>query len=276
MKQLKEVLVSSTEVLQGKGIASARRIAEELIAAALQMKRIDLYLQFDRPLQEEELQKIRPLLKRALQGELVDYILGETEFYGVQLRLTPDVLIPRPETELLVDRAVKTLPQGIEVWDLCCGSGAIGIALKKARPDLSVVLSDLSEKACQLAKSNAERNGVEVESLQGDLLDPFQGRKTGALLCNPPYVALSDYRPSAEPELALVGGEDGLLYYRRLKELLPHFLHPGARVLFEIGFDQGERLLTLYDAPIWVKKGVDKDWAGHDRFFFLEFEPIVL
>lgn len=286
MKQLGEVLLASTQFLKGKGISSPRLLAEELIAFVLKIKRIDLYLQFDLPIKEEELSQIRPLLKRGALGEPVDYILGEASFYHTQLVITPDVLIPRPETEIFVDLICKELGKssqlGKEAWDVCTGSGCIGISIKKACPDLKMTLSDLSMQAVELATQNGLRNGVEVECLQGDLLEPFQGKKADIVICNPPYISEEEYEgldPSVkgfEPKLALVGGLDGLDYYRRLKESLPLFLNPKAKVFFEIGTGQGEALMHLFVDPIWVLKRVEKDWSGHDRFFFLEFESTVL
>ncbi len=286
MKGLGEVLAASARFLKERGIPSSRLTAEELIAFVLKMKRIDLYLQFDRPLEEGELSLIRPLLKRASFGEPVEYILGETSFYHTELSITPAVLIPRPETEIFVDLICKELAQdsqvGKEAWDLCTGSGCIGISVKKACPDLKMTLSDLSEKALELAGQNAVKNAVEVECLQGDLLEPFQGKKADFIFCNPPYISETEYKnleisvKGFEPKVALVGGEDGLDYYRRLKECLPTFLQPKAKVFFEIGTGQGAALMDLYTGPMWTRKRIEKDWAGHDRFFFLEFESVVL
>jgi len=280
MKPLGEVLTLTSDFLKKKEIPRARRVAEELIAHVLGIKRLELYMQFDRPLVESELEEIRLLLKRAMQGEPVEYILGELTFYHCTIGVTKDVLIPRPETEILVDSACRLLKdcQGKVAWDLCTGSGCIGISIKKACPELVVSLSDLSEAALQLAGKNAERNGVDVELRQGDLLAPFAGRKADILFCNPPYVSSSEYGsldPSVkhfEPEMALVGGEEGMAFYERLKNDLPGYLNLGAKVFLEIGSKQGSALLQLFSESHWKNQRIEKDWAGHDRFFFLEFE----
>ncbi len=282
MKTLGEVLNLSAQFLKEKGCQRSRRTAEELIGFILKIKRLDLYMQFDRPIVEGELELLRPLLKRAAKGEPLEYITNEVSFYHCTLSVTLDVLIPRPETEILVDSACKQLQkeplEGKVAWDLCTGSGCIGIAVKKACPQLTMTLSDLSSKALAVAGDNAQRNSVEVELLHGDLLAPFAGRTADFIFCNPPYISSQEFLtldPSVkdfEPSTALVGGEDGLAFYRRLNEELTPHLNPGAKVYFEIGRGQGKALLDLFSGPKWKNPRIEKDWAGHDRFFFLEFE----
>jgi release factor glutamine methyltransferase len=282
MKTLGEILNAATHFLKEKGCFRFRRDAEDLVGHALQLKRLDLYMQFDRPVQEAELMQLRTLLKRAAIGEPVEYIIGGMVFYHCDIAVSPAVLIPRPETEILVDQACKTLRstdfhQKI-AWDLCTGSGCIGIAIKKVCPDLQVGLSDNSLKALEIAAGNAKRNGVEVEILHGDLLAPFGERTADLIFCNPPYVSSKEYFAldrsvkDFEPGEALIGGEDGLCFYRRLQNELPSHLNPKAKIFFEIGAGQGEAVLEIFFASCWKNKRVEKDWAGHDRFFFLEFE----
>lgn len=270
MKTIGEVIKLSSAFLEERKIARPRRIAEELISNSLKLNRMDLYLQFDRPVIEQELDAIRDGLKKCGKGEPLEYVTGEVEFFGCTLAVDRRVLIPRPETEVLVEFVSKRVERGA-LWDICTGSGCIGIALKKARPELSVTLSDISPEALLLAASNAKRNGVDVEILQGDLLAPFQGRKADAIICNPPYVSEPEYRkldPSVrdfEPELALVAGEKGTEVYERLKKELPAYLNPGAQVFFEIGAAQGQALKELFP-----EGELHADWAGHPRFFVLK------
>lgn len=282
MLTLSDILTRSTEFLKEKGNLRARRTAEELIGGVLNVKRLQLYMQFDRPMEESELAVLRTFLKRAAIGEPVEYILGEVDFYHCNFELTSAVLIPRPETEILVDMIYRELKEislsGKVMWDLCSGSGCIGISLKKALPDLSISLVDISSDAVALAKKNCDRNQVDVQVFQGDLLAPFSGCKADIITCNPPYISLKEYSdldPSVrnfEPKGALVGGERGLDFYERLSGELPAFLHSGAKLYFELGSGQGEVVNSLFSAPCWKKKRVERDWAGHDRFFFLEFE----
>jgi release factor glutamine methyltransferase len=265
MKTIREVLEA----------AKPRRLAEDLLGFLLKLKRIELYMQIDRPLMEQELQTLRSLWKRAQKGEPVEYITGEVEFLDCRIEVDPRVLIPRPETEILADLIVKRAPSG-QLWDLCCGSGCLGIALKKKIPSLEVTLSDLSFDALAVAQKNAEKNQVAVSFMQGDLLAPFLGRKADVVICNPPYISEEEYEQldvsvkGFEPRLALVGGRKGTEMYERLARDLPPFLHPGAQVFFEIGFAQGEELKKIFNEPVWASRTLEKDWSGKDRFFFLE------
>lgn len=269
MKTIVEVIQLSSTYLK---MDRARRIAEELLSHILGLKRMELYLQFDRPVVESELEKMRELLKRVAKGEPVEYVTGVVDFLGCNIKVDKRVLIPRQETEILVDLVLKRIGDGV-LWDVCTGSGCIGIAIKKARPDLTVVLSDISKSALEVARENARLNEVEVEILEGDLLQPFKGRKADYLICNPPYISKNEYTnldPSVrdfEPVQALVGGEEGTEYYQRLNLELDPYLNPKGQVFLEIGAGQEKALKELF---VNRPHEVLKDWAGHPRFFFLE------
>ncbi len=282
MKTVGEIISLSTKYLEERKIAKPRLQAEELLADLLGCKRIDLYMQFERPLDENELAAFREKLKRRGKGEPLGYLLSGIEFFHSHFEISPAVLIPRPETEILVAKIadqLKTLDLNQKVaWDLCAGSGVLGISLKKQFPDLAVTLSDLSESALKVAEKNAEKNQAEVQFLQGDLLKPFFGKKADFIFCNPPYIGEEEYRTldpevaGFEPKQALLAGNTGLEFYARLAQELPAHLNPGAKVFFEIGTGQGSAVQKLFSAPCWTKRQVEKDWAGHDRFFFLEFQ----
>lgn len=269
MKPIAEVLKLSSEFLAERKIERPRRLAEDLLSHVLKLKRMDLYLQFDKPVVEAELSIVRDFLRRCGKGEPFEYVAGEVEFFGCKIKVDRSVLIPRPETEILVEMISKKV-RGGSLWDLCTGSGCIGIGLKKARPELSVTLSDLSGDALSLAAQNAKLNGVDVEILQGDLLAPFQGRKVDCVVCNPPYISQGEYAhldPSVrnfEPKLALVGGDRGTELYERLARELPACLNPGAQVFLEIGAGQGEAIKKLFPTG-----ELHRDWAGHDRFLLI-------
>jgi release factor glutamine methyltransferase len=282
MKTVLEILNLSAEYLQQRNVQSPRRQAEELISAALQIARVQLYMEFDRPLAETELNLIRARLVRRGKGEPLQYIHGEVEFLDCLIKVSPAVLIPRQETELLVDTIIKSLAtqnlEGKILWDVCCGSGCIGIALKKKFPELEVVLSDISSDALQVAKENAQVNEVSVSFEEGDLLAPFVGKKTNFLVCNPPYVTEEEYTQldaevsKYEPRTALVSGETGLEFYQRLANGLAGVLESSGNAWFEIGKGQGHAVEQLFSGAPWVRSQSERDWAGHDRFFFLEKE----
>lgn len=273
MKTLGEVLTLSAEFLQKHGVERPRRQVEELLSHVVKLPRIELYMQHDRPMIENELTELREYIKRRAQGEPWQYIVGEVEFFGCRIKVNREVLIPRQETEILVDLIIKQLPsEPLEIWDVCTGSGCIGIALKKKRPDCKVLLSDISKESLELARENANRNQVEVEILQGDLLTPFQGRKADLTVCNPPYVTEQEYSQldkevrDWEPKRALVGGT---LFYERLAKELPSYLNPGAKVYLELGTGMGEQVLSLFHPTIWSNREIKKDWSSHDRYLVL-------
>ena len=282
MKTVSEVLQLSANYLQERQVARPRREAEDLLCFILKLSRLELYLQHERPMDESELSLYRDFLKRKVKGEPYEYIAGEIPFFHCRFRLSPDVLIPRPETEILLEKAVLEIQKkdysDKVAWDLCCGSGCLGVSLKKALPALEVSLSDLSEKAIEIAKANASMNDATVCFYQGDLLSPFRQGKADFVLCNPPYISNQEFDsldPSVrlyEPKIALVSGPSGLEFYTRLADELPVYLNRGAKVFLEIGAGQGAAVGAIFGAKCWKTKCLEKDWAGHDRFFFLEFE----
>ncbi|MBM3184496.1 MAG: peptide chain release factor N(5)-glutamine methyltransferase, partial [Chlamydiae bacterium] len=183
--------------------------------------------------------------------------------------------MPRQETEILAFYMLERLKgcKGGIVLDLCTGSGCLGLSIKKNRPDMHVILSDISPLALACARKNAALNGLEVEILEGDLLGPLGDRKVDYVVCNPPYVSDEEYEyldssvRDYEPKIALVGGREGLDFYARLSKDLKKHLNLGGKVFLEIGKDQGAGVMRLF--ADWDKKEVLKDFAGHDRFFFL-------
>ena len=282
MRTIHELLRETADAFVSCGWMEPRREAETLLCELLHCSRSFLYLNREQFLTVQEWQRCRSWIERRLRGEPLAYLSGRIEFYGCTLAVTPAVLVPRPETELLVDKIVNSLKkeslQGRVLWDLCCGSGCIGIALKKAFPSLAVYLSDLSVEAVALAAQNAAANGVAVTVLHGDLFTPFLGMKAHYVVCNPPYISEEEYATldrgvkDYEPRLALVGGNSGLELYERLACDLSRHLHPKAKVWLEIGYRQGETVPSLFRTIHWRKRELSHDWAGHPRFFLLENE----
>jgi release factor glutamine methyltransferase len=198
------------------------------------------------------------LLDRRFRGEPIQYIVGETEFFGLPFKVTPDVLIPRPETEHLVEKAIGLAQLHVRprIVDLCTGSGAIAVALARALPTAEITATDLSDGALTIARENAQRNGVElrIRFLEGDLLAPLTGELFDLVVANPPYVPTIERDSMAvevrdhEPALALFAGVDGLDIYRRLISAAPTVLVPGGFIALEIGYGQARAVEELLAA----------------------------
>lgn len=282
MITLKEVIVKSEEFLNKHHIQSARRQVEDLLSQVLKKSRIDLFMNFDQPLTDLELTTIRQALLRMAKKEPLAYIQGQVQFYHCEIFVSPDVLIPRQETEILVDRVVKTLKsfdlKNKVLWDIGTGSGAIAIAIKKACPELTVIASDLSDKALQVAKKNAEHNKVQIEWLNGDLFTPFASLKADFIISNPPYISEHDYKNLEsevlhhEPKMSLVALDQGYEFYLRIAKELKKYLNDSAKAWFEIGYNQGNEVEKIFKSQGFDKVHFEKDYSGNDRFFFLELE----
>ncbi len=201
-------------------------------------------------LSETDARALDPLIERRLTGEPLPYILGEWAFYGLPFYVDRTVLIPRPDTERLVELALRELTAGRNtVLDLCCGSGCIGVALAVCG-GASVTAADISADALELTERNARRNGVSVTTVRSDFLEDIEGTYD-LIVCNPPYLSKADMdsRDAAlrfEPALALYGGEDGLDFYRKLADAYRRVLKPDGTLLFEIGMTQRDAVLSLF------------------------------
>lgn len=254
-----EALAAATVELEASGSGTARLDAEVLLAAALRTDRTALFLDTRRSLLDDEFDRFRAFVARRREHEPVAYITGLRGFRHIDLHVDRRVLIPRPETEHVVEAALE-LPQGARVVDVGTGSGAIALALKQERPDLELIGTDVSADALEVARGNAERLGLEVEWLLGDLLVP-QG--VDAVVSNPPYVADRDPLPPDverfEPPGALLAGIDGLDVYRRL---VPRLV--GTFAALEVGEGQAEAVSALMRFRGYETSLV-RDLAGVDR-----------
>jgi release factor glutamine methyltransferase len=261
--------------LKEKGIESARLDAEVLLAHALGVPRIQIYLQFEKPLDAGEVDAYRELIRRRSRREPTAYITGSREFWSLDLRVDPRVLIPRPDTERLVETALERMsaPAG-RLADLGTGSGAIALALLSERPEWFGVGTDLSGGALSLAEENARRLGLaeRFEARSGDLLDPLGEEEFDLLASNPPYIPSSDIsglEPEVsrhEPRAALDGGGDGLDALRRIAAGAPRNLRPGGWLLLEFGVGQGEAVRALLAAAgAYDDVAVLDDYAGRPR-----------
>ena len=248
--KLLDILEETSRFFAARGLENARLQAELLLAAVLEIKRLDLYLQFERPLHTEEVDAYRDYVRQRVQRVPVQYILGATAFRELELTVTPAVLIPRPETEVLVDVALELLPTGGRALDLCCGSGAIALSLKRELADVAVVATDISQAALAVARANGASCELEIEWLSGDLFAAVEG-DFDLVVSNPPYVKSGDLdrlEPEVrdhEPRLALDGGADGLDCYRRIAHQASDHIRPGGYLLLEVGDGQSAEVEKL-------------------------------
>ena len=266
-----EVLKAASGHLEKHTTDSARLDAEVLLAQALGMRRLDLYLQFDRPLSDDELSRYRGLIKRRAHGDPVAYLVGHKEFMALDFEVTPAVLVPNPDTEVLVQRAVaisRQASRALRVADVGTGSGCIAIAIAHYAPEVEVWASDISREALEVASRNVGRHGLEsrVHVVCGDLLDPLPG--SFDLICaNLPYVAPGSVLPAevtAQPAGALFAGRDGAEVVLRLLRAAPARLNPDSRLLAEI---DPRIMLAVTDAAgrAFSHHEVLRDLGGRER-----------
>jgi release factor glutamine methyltransferase len=254
------------------GVDAPRLTAELLLGHALSCDRVRLYLEFDKPLGEPELARFRELVRRRADGEPTAYLLGRKEFYGRPFRVDARVLVPRPETELVLEAALAALPEGGRALDLCTGCGCIGISLALERPTARVVATDASSDALAVARENAEVLGAVVDLAQGDLWAAVHdGGGFDVVVANPPYVPAKELaglprEVRREPCIALDGGEDGLAVLRRIVAGAPARLRPGGALCVEMHESHADVLPRLCLAAGFERAEARTDLAGLPRF----------
>ncbi len=260
-----------------RGVESPRLDAEVLLGHVLDRERIYLYVHFDEPLEQRELAAYRELIKQRVRHVPVAYLIGSREFMGLSFRVSPAVLIPRPETELLVQAAIERLRErkaGCCFADIGTGSGAICLSVLHYVPESRAETVDISPEAGKIAAENAGLLGVadRVSFHTGDLLEPLQGKRFHAVLSNPPYIpdgdieGLSQDVRDAEPRLALAGGSDGLDFYRRLAEEAPDYLEKDGFLAMELGIHQAEPVERMLEkGGHFASIEILKDLAGIER-----------
>jgi release factor glutamine methyltransferase len=259
-----EILNWSADCLEGHQIENPRLNAELLLGHSLNLSREGLYVRLHSQIEKEEKEVFERLIKRRISGEPLQYILGHQEFWSIDFKVDPSVLIPRPETELLVEQTLSILLEAPFkrppfVLEIGTGSGAVAVSLAKEAGNIILVATDISGDALMLAKENAESSGVlhQIQFVHGNLFDPFRllrGREPfDLILSNPPYIIGSEIEGLAkevrdyEPVIALNGGEDGLDFYRKIVSQAPFYLKKGGWLLLEVGQDQGEKVSELIE-----------------------------
>jgi len=273
MSTVLEVLDAGARYLGERGVEDARRNMQMLLARLLGCTRMELYTQFDRPLDEGRLAPLREMVRKRSQGVPLQHLLGEVTFHNREFRCDARALIPRPETEELAEAILKRETRAaIDVLDVGCGSGVLGLTLAAERPDWRVGLSDVSPEALALARENAAALGLEaVDFACGDLLEPWAGRAIDGIVANLPYVPEGERAELSrevghDPALALFGGADGLAAIRRLIPQAFRALAPGGWLALETGHDQGVVVAGLLADAGFSRVVVDSDLSGIPRF----------
>ena len=278
LKTVQEIITATAGYFQKHGIESARLNAELLLAHVLGKKRIDLYLEFDRPLGEKELEPLRELMKRRATGEPLQHLLGTVEFHGHTFLCDRRALVPRPETEHLVEllTALKTKPE--RVLDVGTGSGVIALTLAAEWPEATVEAIDISPEALALAAENATRLGLaeRVRFIQGDLFSGLGGGSYGLIVANLPYIPAGEIETLSrevrhDPVTALDGGKDGTRVIREFLEHARGFLAPGGMVALEIGAGQSEMLMEHLRMLAYKDISSTADLGGINRFLFAKY-----
>ena len=280
--KLQELLQHGENSLQSE---DAKLEAWILFSEVFQMDRAQYFLNMQREAAESDIRKYSKMIYRRQKGEPVAYIIGNWEFMGLTFRVNPAVLIPRPDTETLVEAVIEWAKgrqaelAAPDILDLCTGSGCIAISLAYYLQKSRVEAADISPEAIAVAEANAKLNGVFVDFWQGDLWEALPaGRQYDVITSNPPYIDWKQLKEldtdviDHEPRLALDGGEDGLIFYRRLAERTREFLKEGGRAFWEIGYDQVETAAAIARGHGLRLIEVRKDLAGHDRVVIVEKE----
>ena len=274
---IREILNWSIQYLKKVGSDTPRLDAELLLCRALKCRRLDLYLEHDKPLENSEKNQYREFIKRRSLMEPVAYILGERDFYSLTFEVNPHVLIPRPETELLIELILKSFNSDQEFFglDVGTGSGCLAITIQKNRPMSIIEAWDKSELALEVAKKNASKHGVNIQWGNKDVFasEAWDGlrSKLDFIVSNPPYIAPEEKNElqlsvrNYEPELALFAEENGLRFYKYYALHAQKFLKVGGKIFLEIGHTQGSAIIDLMKASGWVGIELHKDLNGHDR-----------
>lgn len=274
MKSVLETINGGAEYLAKRGVEEARRNMEHLLAHQLGCTRMQLYTQFDKPLDEGDLAPLRDLLKRRGEGIPLQHLLGEISFHGRDFICDGRGLIPRPETEELAEMILANLPQGsLEILDMGCGSGVLGLTLAVERQESRVTLADVSQDAISLTRENADRLGLgNISVIASDLFSEIKG-SFDLIAANLPYVPAGEASGMArelghDPALALFSGEDGMDLLRRFVPDCVNFLKPGGMVALEIGHDQASQVRRLLESSGFQDIAVRTDLSGIARFPF--------
>ncbi|MFH1195151.1 MAG: peptide chain release factor N(5)-glutamine methyltransferase [bacterium] len=279
-----ESIQLSTEYLDKKGIESPRMNAELLLADILNCKRLDLYLKFDQPLKEEETAQYREYIKRRGKFEPLQYVTGWTEFYGMKFHVNKNVLIPRPETEILIETILERIDKSkqYKILDIGTGSGNIPIVLGKQLPDVEIISIDISEEALNVAASNAATNNLNnVAFIKKDVFSQTDLNELGLfdiIISNPPYVSHDEFLTlqleikGYEPKVAVTDNGDGFKFYKHICSAAKNLLNAKGKIFFEVGKDQSEQVAEIMNGNNFGNISIKKDLLKIDRVVYGELE----
>jgi release factor glutamine methyltransferase len=278
---IQKLLAWITQYFTEKGVDSPRLSAELLLSHVLGLPRIELYTKFDSAVEKAQLAHLHELVKRCGEHEPPAYVIGQTEFYSLRLKVSRDCMIPRPETELLVERAVESLRRRTGpqlVCDLCTGCGCIAIAIAKNFAAAKLYATDISDAALSMAAENTKMHGLDdrIELLCGDLFEPIlpslNAGRFDLIVCNPPYVSAAEYETldknvrNYEPRRALYAGADGLDIYRGITQKSSDFLKPDGALMLEIGYARGPAVKQLLQqSGAFAEIKIEKDFHNIER-----------
>ena len=272
-----EAINRSTEFLEKKNIESPRTNAEHLLAHVLKCKRLDLYLAFDRPLKEDETNIYREFIVRRGKTEPLQYIVGSVEFFGLEFKVNPSVLIPRPETELLIEKILESVNKedSLKILDIGTGSGNIAVSLAKNLSNSTLTAIDISEDAIEVAEENSELNNIngQISFYKIDFVNEqgFNESNFDLIVSNPPYVSINDYSELSpelkdhEPKIALTDNKDGLNFYSEISKKARTLLNKNGKLFFEVGMGQAEEVKTILIQNSFSDIEIFKDYSNIER-----------
>jgi len=270
-----EILKWTTGFFKEKQIINPRLNAEYIISHVLGCKRFDLYVRFEEIVSLENREKIKKMVIERAKSKPLQYVIGETEFYGHRFFVNESVLIPRPETEYLVEKIITEIDSYTTILDIGSGSGAIAITLKKELPYLSITAVDISASALKIATENAKLNQVEIEFIESDIFSKLN-TKFDIIVSNPPYIPQKEYEAldkeilEYEPKLALLAEDDGLYFYRRILSEAKLYLNVNGKIYFEIGYNQSDRIKKIAENNGFTEIETLKDLNGFDRIMIIK------
>jgi len=269
-----EILNWTKDFFSESKIENPRLQAELIISHVLGLKRLELYLQYDSIVKQHHRDLIKQMIKRRRSLEPLQYILGETYFYGYRFKVDPAVLIPRPETEYLIENIIQHIGDFKSILDIGTGSGCIAVTLARELPEVSIDAVDISKKALENAAQNAALNKAEVNFFQSNIFSRID-KKYDLIVSNPPYISESSYRnlpdevKKYEPKIALLGGKDGLFFYRKILEQAKDHLNDNGKIYLEIGYDQNEEIKFIAEKNDFQKIEILKDLNGFYRIMII-------